>query len=194
MPLQRKKITVHSKRGKTYQRSVMVKAGPTLKDNGHLTTNHEIWQSLRHGDKSLDAASKKADKAIAAIRMAHTHGNAGAFNKRLNGKKGWLAPEEVLRSKHVGYELARHYGTAVMRANPGSNAKLYMALKDSGYKTGFMGHVPPEVFGHTYAQWVSARSSGGGIRHQHGNVRLNAAQFRAASKVLDVEFRQGRGR
>lgn len=183
MSLQRKKITVKTKRGKTYQRSVMVRGRATLRDRGHVPTKHNLI-GFQKGTVS-EANRKAAEKAFALIHARHTHGNApkeyevGGITNRT-------------KTHEVGYVVARDYGRHVMAANPVTHAKVYQALRGAGVKTGWFGHMRPEVTGHAYATWVGASRP---RRFQESNpVNLTRKQQSVASAIFNQEFRQGRGR
>lgn len=211
--LQRKKVTVKTKRGKTYQRSMMVQ---TLKDQPHERVQHKIGLNL---SKASDVQKKQAQEALAAIHMAHTHGLGPRteIQMKVGGKQGWLGK---LPHQH-GHELIREYAFHVARNNPETSKRFDSVLRKSGnlrriqavvkksQKLGrhkeeatdaVAGSVKDSRFQHGYAQWVGTKTKAGitasssdphlsGEANKHGvPVDFNHREMAHIGRFFDQEF------
>lgn len=123
--LTKKKITVKRK-GKTFQRSVMVRAGDkVVRDNGHIPAKHNIDVQLK---SATAEQAKQARQAVMAINKAHTHGNTPDKVSVRVGKSHWLTGA----GHHHGHGVVTQYSYDVAVANSGTMKKFAAVLKATG--------------------------------------------------------------
>lgn len=179
MTLQRKKVTVRTKRGKVYQRSMMVQAqaiGRRASKSGKLHALNP-WEQRHTEHVSTNSGLNERAKAYGSSGPGSDHSwiaLAAGHNKqreRTMGERFW----------GLGYEHLSH-GAAEERRSSGERA--FATAMGSAYLRGLNPSRPSTALTHTFiagrtpaAQRISELSSAFGVPASHVRRNYKGARF-----------------
>lgn len=185
MALTRKKITVRGKSGKTFQRSVMVRAGEAVKRTagrvGRFVNKHKGKIAAVAGAAALAGglayAHKKGHINLGGMASNARHA-AGSIANAAKGAAG-RAPGAV---KRAAESVAAAHSRGVDKARSGAKAAAHPDRAGQGHSTGRVAQAVGAVRG--YAQGVGAMNAArsvAGAAKSAGSAVAGAARSAASA-------------